>query len=58
MVWGYGIVRSGLGYGQVADARDCGNKFSVCIKCEKILHYLKTDYVLKVSVPSENYARR
>jgi len=57
MVWGYGIVRSGLGYGQVVDTRDCGNKSSVCIKCEKILHYLNTDYILKNSVPRGNYVR-
>jgi hypothetical protein len=33
MGWGHGLDRSGLGYGQVANSCECGNKTSVCIKC-------------------------
>jgi hypothetical protein len=31
-----------IGYGQVADSRDCGNEPSGCIKCGEFLDYLKT----------------
>ena len=46
-MWCYGLDRSGLDYGQKVGTCDCGNQSSVPIKCEEILDYLKTDYILK-----------
>jgi len=58
-MWGYGLDRSGLDYGQEAGNCDCGNKSSVSIKREKILDYLKADYFLKKdSGPWRNYLRK
>jgi len=46
-MWCYGLDRSVLDFGQEAGTCDCGNQSSVPIKCEEILDYLKTDYILK-----------
>ena len=57
-MWGYGLHQSGLGYGQEAGTCHCGNKSSVSMKCEEILDYLKTDYIVKKdSVPCRKYLR-
>ena len=58
-MWVYGLDRSGLDYGQKVGTCDCGNQSSVPIKCEEILDYLKTDYILKKdSAPRRNYVRK
>jgi len=36
-MWGYGLDRSGSGYGQVAGTCDCGNEPSGSIKCGEFL---------------------
>jgi len=36
-MWGYGLDRTGSGYGQVAGTRECGNELSGSIKCEEFL---------------------
>ena len=58
-MWGYGLDRSGSRYGKEAVTCECGNKSSVSIKCEEILDYLKTDYILKKgSGPCRKYLRK
>ena len=41
-MWGYGLDRAGLGYGQVAATCECGNEPSGSVKCGEFLEYLKT----------------
>jgi len=40
-MWGYGLDRPGLGYGQVAGTCECGNEPSGSIKCGGFLDKLK-----------------
>jgi hypothetical protein len=35
---GYGLDRSGSGYGQLADTSECGDELSGSIKCGEFLH--------------------
>ena len=47
-MWGYGLDRSGSGYGQVAGTCECGNEPSGCsIKYGEFLDCLKTGWLLK-----------
>ena len=39
---GYGLNRAGSGYGQVANACECGNGPSGSIKCGEFLDWLNT----------------
>jgi len=36
-VWGHGLDRADSGYGQVADACECGNEPTGSIKCGEFL---------------------
>jgi len=46
-MWGYGVDRSGLGYGQVAGFCECGNELSSFINLGEFLDFLRTGYLLK-----------
>jgi hypothetical protein len=39
-MWGYGLDRSGSGWGQVAGICECGNEPSGSVKWEEFLDYL------------------
>jgi len=42
-MWGYGLNRSGSGYGQVAGTCECGDVPLGSIKCGEFRDKLKTD---------------
>ena len=46
-MWGYGLDRSGSGYGQVAGTCECGNEPSGSIKCGEFLDQLRIGQFLK-----------
>ena len=46
-MWGHGLDRAGLGYGQVAGTCECGSEPSGSIKCGEFLVQLKTGQLLK-----------
>jgi len=37
-MWGYGLDRCGLGWGQVAGTCECGHELSGSIKCGEFLN--------------------
>ena len=46
-MWVYGLDWAGSGWGQVADACECGNEPSGSVKCGEFLDQLQTSQLLK-----------
>ena len=46
-MWVYGLDWAGPGQGQMADACECGNEPSGCVKCGEFLDQLQTSQLLK-----------